>query len=290
MREIIENKLALVDDNPNLFDERPVLDKGFVRLVDFMGDDSSIVRAARVSYGSGTKSVREDAGLIDYLIRHEHSSPLEMVEFTFHLKLPLFVMGQLVRHRQANLNQMSARYSVMEDEFYLPENLRAQSSNNKQSSEGEVEDETALIALMKISANAAYRDYEHLLARNVGREMSRMILPQNLYTQVYWKQDLRNLLHLLRLRMDSHAQWEIQQYANAIYEIIKPIVPNTVKSWENHVKNSIRLSEEDVFMLRLMYTGLTKEEAADRCKEEFSLSAGRLRETKNKVQSLLLGD
>lgn len=290
MREIIENKLALVDENPTIFEERPVLDKGFVRLVDFMGDDSSIVRAARVSYGSGTKSVREDAGLIDYLIRHEHSSPLEMVEFTFHLKLPLFVMGQLVRHRQANLNQMSARYSVMEDEFYLPENLRAQSSNNKQSSEGEVEDETSLIALMKVSADAAYRDYERLLSKNVGREMSRMILPQNLYTQVYWKQDLRNLLHLLRLRMDSHAQWEIQQYANAIYEIIKPIVPNTINSWENHVKDSVRLSREDVFMLRLMYTGMEIQEAADRCKQEFSLSNGRIRETRQKVKQLLLGD
>src|SRR6056300_743701 len=131
MREIIENRLKLIDENPNIFEERQILDKGFVRLVDFMGDDSSIVRAARVSYGSGTKSVREDAGLIDYLIRNEHSSPLEMVEFTFHIKLPLFVMGQLVRHRQANLNQMSARYSVMEDEFYIPENLRAQSSSNK---------------------------------------------------------------------------------------------------------------------------------------------------------------
>lgn len=253
MIENLESKLNFAKENPKIFEERKVLDKGFVRLVDWMGDDSSIANAARVSYGKGTKSVREDAALVDYLIRHQHTSPIEMVEFVFHLKLPLFVMGQLVRHRTASLNQMSARYSVMEDEFYIPENLRTQSKTNKQGSEGflESEDEhNLLINSIKRTARDAYEDYEMLMRFGVSREMARMVLPQNLYTQVYWKQDLKNLLHLLKLRMDSHAQYEIRVFADAIYNIIKNIVPNTISSWENHVLNSLHLSYDELQLLK----------------------------------------
>ena len=252
MIEDIESKLNFAKENPRIFEERKVLDKGFVRLVDWLGNDSSIANAARVSYGKGTKSVSEDAALVDYLIRHHHTSPVEMVEFVFHLKLPLFVMGQLVRHRTASLNQMSARYSIMEDEFYIPESLRTQSQTNKQgSNENEaVENEKFLLSKIKGMSNDAYEDYEILMEHGVAREMARMVLPQNLYTQVYWKQDLKNLLHLLKLRMDSHAQYEIRVFADSIYNIIKDIVPNTIQSWENHVLNSVTFSKDELELLK----------------------------------------
>jgi thymidylate synthase (FAD) len=248
MIEAIEAKLNFAKQNPHIFEEKKVLDKGFVRLVDWMGDDASIARAARVSYGKGTKSVSEDSALIDYLIRHQHTSPIEMVEFVFHIKLPLFSMAQLVRHRTSSLNQVSARYSIMEEEFYVPEILRVQSKTNKQSSEvgdlGELE-RYFLNKIARIS-NDAYEDYEILMKYGVAREMARMILPQNLYTQVYWKQDLKNLLHLLKLRMDEHAQYEIRVFADAIYDIIRDIVPNTIKSWENHILKSVTFSADEI--------------------------------------------
>lgn len=230
---------------------KTVLDKGFVRLVDHMGDDSRIVQSARVSYGDGTKSVRQDKGLIDYLVRHRHTSPLEQVEFTFHIKLPLFVMGQLVRHRTASLNQMSARYSVMKDEFYIPSEIRSQDELNKQGSNvGGIEEEEVVRSLFIANAEDAYTTYETLLGKGVAREMARMVLPQNLYTEVYWNQDLHNLLHLLKLRMDPHAQWEIQQYANAMYELIKDIVPWTIESWERHTRDSVNFTKEELTIYR----------------------------------------
>jgi thymidylate synthase (FAD) len=252
MIEDIENKLKFANENPHIFDERKVLNKGFVRLVDWMGNDSSIARAARVSYGKGTKSVNEDSALIDYLIRHHHTSPIEMVEFVFHIKLPLFVMAQLVRHRTSSLNQVSARYSVMEDEFYIPYSLRVQAKNNKQASEAGELGEFEEYFLNKISriSKELHEDYEIIMKHGVAREMARMILPQNLYTQVYWKQDLKNLLHLLRLRMDTHAQYEIRVFAGAIFNIIRDIVPNTIASWERHVLNSVTLSSDEIELLK----------------------------------------
>jgi thymidylate synthase (FAD) len=282
MIESIENKLNFAKQNPRLFEERKVLDKGFVRLVDWMGDDSSIAKAARVSYGKGTKSVNEDSALIDYLIRHQHTSPIEMVEFIFHIKLPLFSMAQLVRHRTSSLNQVSARYSIMEEEFYVPEMLRVQSKTNKQSSDVGSLGELERYFLNKIAriSNDAYEDYEILMKYGVAREMARMILPQNLYTQVYWKQDLKNLLHLLRLRMDEHAQYEIRVFADAIYDIIRDIVPNTIKSWENHILNSVTFSSDELELLEKRYTG-------DVIKNSNFPSKGRNLEFEKKIKKIL---
>jgi len=272
--------------------EIKVLDKGFVRLVDSMGTDSRIVQSARVSYADGTKSVRQDKGLIDFLTRHKHTSPLEQVEFTFHIKLPLFVMAQLVRHRTSSLNQMSARYSIMRDEFYIPSQVRSQDENNKQGSLfGGVEGENELIKLFEENAERAYRDYENLLNSGVAREMARMVLPQNLYTEVYWKQDLHNLLHLLRLRMDSHAQWEIQQYAEAMYQLVKEITPWAIESWEEHTLESISLGKTERQILKeLASSGMTVsnlKEIVNRFVEEGKLSKGRGRETKEKLKEFI---
>jgi thymidylate synthase (FAD) len=285
MIQMFEDKYKFALENPNIFHERKVLDKGFVRLVDWMGDDSSIARAARVSYGKGTKSINEDSGLIDYLIRHQHTSPIEMVEFVFHIKLPLFSMAQLVRHRTSSLNQVSARYSVMEDEFYIPENLRVQSKTNKQSSEvGNLGDfERYFLNKIQRISKDAHEDYEILMKHGVAREMARMILPQNLYTQVYWKQDLKNLLHLLKLRMDNHAQYEIKVFADAIYDIIKDIVPATISSWENHVLNSINLSSDEQKILKSAL--LDKEVKLDL--ENSGFSKGRINEIKEKLKKIV---
>jgi len=266
-----------------------VLDKGFVRLVDSMGDDSRIVQSARVSYADGTKSIRKDKGLIDFLTRHKHTSPLEQVEFTFHIKLPLFVMAQLVRHRTASLNQMSARYSVMKDEFYIPSRVRSQDNQNKQGSLfGGVDEENELIKLFEDNAERAYQDYEQLLDSGVAREMARMVLPQNLYTEVYWNQDLHNLLHLIKLRMDSHAQWEIQQYAEAIYQIVKEITPWAIESWEEHSLNSVSLGRLEQRVLREM--GEYSEEKLDSLLADFVenkvVSKGRSREIKSNIKNI----
>ena len=260
-----------------------VLDKGFVRLVDHMGNDARIVQSARVSYGDGTKSVRQDKGLIDYLMRHRHTSPFEQVEFTFHIKLPLFVMGQLVRHRTSNLNQMSARYSVMADEFYIPEKIRLQDNDNKQGSVESQDDDQYLLEIIEDNALKSYIDYKLLLEKGVAREMARMVLPQNLYTEVYWKQDLHNLLHLLKLRMDSHAQWEIQQYANAMYELVKPIVPYTIESWERNVLNSVSLNSDEQDILKRVLDG----EDLEIVLTDVITAKGRQRESRNKINNIL---
>jgi thymidylate synthase (FAD) len=285
MIETLQERYEFGQKNPKIFEERKVLDKGFVKLVDWLGSDASIANAARVSYGKGTKSVREDAALVDYLIRHHHTSPIEMVEFVFHIKLPLFVMGQLVRHRTASLNQMSARYSVMEDEFYIPENLRTQSKTNKQGSDsGEsIDNQEFLLTKINNISSEAYHDYEVLMEYGVAREMSRMVLPQNLYTQVYWKQDLKNLLHLLKLRMDSHAQYEIRVFADAIYDIIKNIVPNTISSWENHILHGVTLSKDEQELLKsAAFGGNIQKEA-----ENSGMSKGRVREIQEKILKIL---
>jgi len=225
-----------------------VLDKGFVRLVDHMGSDSAIVQAARVSYGEGTKTINEDRGLIRYLLRHKHTSPLEMVEFKFHLKMPIFVARQHIRHRTANINEMSARYSVMPEEFYLPSTIRGQSDKNKQCSEG-VLDNSHFSAILAESSYEAYNDYEDAIENGVTREQARMILPINLYTEMYWKIDLHNLLHYIRLRNHSHAQEEIRVYAEAMLNLIKPIVPLTVEAFEDYVVNARTFSRQEMNIL-----------------------------------------
>lgn len=229
---------------------KKVLDHGFVGLVDCMGDDHAIVQAARASYGKGTKSVNQDRGLIRYLVSHFHTTPLEMVEFKFHLKMPIFVMRQHVRHRMASINEYSGRYSVMNDEFYIPDRsrLQAQSSTNKQGSGdtlGDLEAEIALNTIQRVSAEN-YLDYLSLIGDEHGRsyglvnpqgltrELARTVLPINNYTELYWKIDLKNLLHYINLRADSHAQWEIQQFANIFAEFVRAKCPLAYEAFEDY--------------------------------------------------------
>lgn len=243
-----------------------VLDKGFVGLIDHMGSDQAIVQAARVSYGEGTKSVNEDRGLIRYLLRHAHSTPFEMVEFKFHLKMPIFVMRQHVRHRMASINEYSGRYSVMTDEFYIPEQTRiqAQSSDNKQGSAGQLAEqelEMALNTIQRVSAES-YLDYLSLIndpkgrdynlgeRQGLARELARMVLPVNNYTELYWKIDLKNLFHYLNLRIDSHAQHEIQQLALPIAEHVKRICPIAWEAFEDYWQQATTVSRLEKNLLQ----------------------------------------
>jgi len=215
------------------------LDKGFVRLVDFMGDDTAIVQAARVSYGEGTKTISEDKGLIRYLLNKKHTSPFEQVEFKFHVKAPIFVFRQWQRTRCASINELSARYSEMKDECYLPriEDIKLQSKDNKQCRDDKgLPHIDARIALerMKAIQEDCFAQYRELLDLGVARELARINLPVSTYSEMYWKIDLHNLFHFLKLRMDSHAQMEIRVFANALYELIKPIVPIACEAFEEY--------------------------------------------------------
>lgn len=219
-----------------------VLDKGFVRVVDYMGDDSSIVQAARVSYGKGTKTVSDDERLINYLMRHRHTTPFEMCEIKLHVKLPIFVARQWVRHRTASINEYSARYSELHNEFYIPslDQIETQSTSNKQGRAvglGRREKLDAYIR-MEDASQEAYKNYEDLLALGVSRELARMVLPVNIYTSWYWKIDLHNLLHFIRLRSDSHAQYEIRMYSKAIEEIVNQWVPATWAAFKENLEVS----------------------------------------------------
>lgn len=235
-----------------------LLDHGFVGLVDHMGDDSAIVQAARVSYGKGTKSKNEDRGLIRYLMRHYHTTPFEMVVFKFHLKMPIFVMRQHVRHRMASINEYSGRYSVMTDEFYVPEleRLQSQSSINKQGSGDQLEGqelEMAYNTIKRVSADS-YMDYLSLIneeggrsyniedRKGLARELARTILPVNNYTELYWKIDLKNLFHYINLRADHHAQKEIQDLANAIGHFVKEKCPVAWEAFEDYWQHAISVS------------------------------------------------
>lgn len=233
----------------------PVLDHGFVRLVDYLGGDDRIVQAARVSYGDGTKSVREDRALIDYLLRHQHTSPFEQVIFTFHLKMPIFVARQWIRHRTARLNEISGRYSVMRDEFYLPREheVRYQSRSNKQGSdEREVPAELRLrvLELLGSSQARAYQEYEELLADDVARELARINLPLSLYTEMYWQIDLNNLFHFLRLRLDWHAQYEIRAYGDAVAAAVRAVCPGAYAAFEEHILHGRSFSRSELELLR----------------------------------------
>lgn len=250
----------------------PLLNHGFVGLIDSMGNDSSIVQAARVSYGDGTKKVSEDRGLIRYLLRNLHTTPLEMVTFKFHCKMPIFVARQWIRHRTASVNEYSGRYSVMVDEFYVPEleNILPQSTTNKQGRGGEMsmEDKLKVQKAVEASNMDCYARYQELLGNDVNdwnvfsddfeglsREMARGVLSVNNYTEWYWKMDLHNLFHFLGLRMDSHAQYEIRVFANAMYDAIKPIVPFAAEAFEDYRLNSARMSRMEMELLRYMAAG-----------------------------------
>lgn len=287
--------------------EFKILDHGFIRVIDYMGDDSAIVQAARVSYGSGTKKVSDDRGLIRYLMRHRHSTPFEMCELKLHVKLPIFVARQWVRHRTANINEYSARYSVLDKEFYIPDKtylelrrvegkaskdddgLRqvdmfgddqlkgtaAQSRSNKQGREDILSGNEAEEVLRRISSESsrAYSTYEYLLNEQQGRtievarkglarELARMVLPTNYYTQWYWKIDLHNLLHFLRLRADSHAQYEIRVYAQKMAEIVQQWVPLTWEAFEDYVIGGVELSAKALEVVKKMLAGETVDQAS----------------------------
>lgn len=227
--------------------EYPVLDHGFVRLVDYMGGDSRIVASARVSYGAGTTSVRRDRVLIDYLISQMHTSPFEQVVMTFHAKMPIFVARQWIRHRTARVNEISGRYSVMTEEFYVPEGaqLRKQSKSDHQSrGEEEVPKEVQqrVLEILRRDQGSAYASYQELLKDEIARELARINLPLSLYTQWYWQIDLHNLLHFLRLRLDAHAQYEIGQYAIVMAKMAKAVAPMAYEAFDEHVLHSVRIS------------------------------------------------
>ena len=246
-----------------LYVAHPVLDHGFVRVVDYMGDDNAIVQAARVSYGRGTKKISDDAGLIRYLMRHWHSTPFEMCEVKFHVKLPVFVARQWIRHRTANVNEYSARYSILEREFYIPapEHLAAQSTVNHQG-RGEVlqgEEAARVLDILRDDATRAYDHYEAMLSQDgqqgLARELARMNLPANVYTQWYWKCDLHNLLNFLRLRADAHAQYEIRAYAEVMGEIVRDWVPAAWAAFEDYRMGGVSVSAKGVEVLKRRLRG-----------------------------------
>jgi thymidylate synthase (FAD) len=256
------------------------LDYGFVRLIDIMGDDAAIVQAARVSYGKGTKSVSEDKGLIRYLMRHKHTSPFEMVEFKFHIKLPIFIARQWIRHRTANVNEYSGRYSEMKDEFYIPQidQIRTQSLINKQGrSEDSLPQESInrILDILENSSKSSYSEYLEMLDLGLAREIARINLPLSNYTEWYWKIDLQNLFHFLRLRLDNHAQYEIQVYGQAIAEIVKSAVPLAWGAFEDYILNSSNFSSIELKIIKdkisnslpdlesLVNSGLSKREAIE---------------------------
>ena len=254
-----------------LYDAMPVLDHGFVRVVDYMGDDTSIVQSARVSYGKGTKKVSTDSGLIKYLMRHRHSTPFEMCEIKYHVKLPIFIARQWIRHRTANVNEYSARYSILDKEFYLPssEHLAAQSKSNRQGRGDLIEGDQAkkILDLLKNDAERTYNNYEMMLnerfdgstidenKKGLARELARMNLTLNTYTQWYWKTDLLNLLNFLSLRADSHAQYEIRAYADIMLDTVKKWVPIAYEAFMDYRVGGIEVSAKSKLVIQKLVKG-----------------------------------
>jgi thymidylate synthase (FAD) len=239
----------------------PCLDKGFVRLVDYMGDDNAIVQAARVSYGAGTKSINDDTALIRYLLRNKHTTPFEMCEIKLHIKAPIFIARQWLRHRTANVNEYSARYSIMEHDYYLPEpsQLCHQSKSNKQGRSEVIAEplNSEIQGQIKEISEKAFEVYDNFLSEdiNLAKEISRTILPVNVYTQFYWKIDLHNLLHFLKLRVDAHAQYEIRVFAQAILDLVKEWVPITYQAFMDYAINSHLISGEELELLKKILKG-----------------------------------
>jgi thymidylate synthase (FAD) len=255
-RTVVPEAEALIDQ------EIPVLDNGFVRMVDYMGGDERIVQAARVSYGAGTKTYRQDRGLIHYLIRNWHTSPFEQVQLTFHTKMPIFVARQWVRHRTARLNEISGRYSVMKDEFYLPnaDQVRYQSESNKQARSEEclpIDEANEIIRLMDEEQKAVYANYVGMIEKGVARELARSNLPLSLYTEWYWQIDLHNLFHFIQLRADPHAQYEIRVYAEAMAKCAQAVAPLAFEAFEEHRMGSVTFSRAECEALASMMGGGT---------------------------------
>jgi thymidylate synthase (FAD) len=260
-----------------LFQAFPLLDHGFIRVIDYMGDDGAIVQAARVSYGRGTRRVSEDAGLIRYLMRHRHSTPFEMCEIKFHVKLPIFVARQWIRHRMANVNEYSARYSVLDREFYIPapEQLAAQSAINRQGRGDVLQGEEAeeVLRLLRQDATTCYDHYVAMLnetpdgtpadptRQGLARELARMNLTLNTYTQWYWKTDLHNLLNFCSLRADAHAQYEIRIYADIILAVIKAWVPATYDAFKDYRLGAVTFSAQMLAVLKRLLAGEAVDQA-----------------------------
>ena len=254
-----------------MYEAIPILDHGFIRVVDYMGNDTSIVQAARVSYGKGTKKVNTDAGLIKYLMRHWHSTPFEMCEIKYHVKLPIFIARQWIRHRTANVNEYSARYSILDKEFYLPsaENLAAQSKSNRQGRGDVIEGDQAkqVLDLLKKDAEQTYKNYEEMLNERydgtvidekkagLARELARMNLTLNTFTQWYWKTDLLNLMNFLRLRADDHAQYEIRAYADVMLDTLKKWVPITYEAFMDYRVGGTEVSAKGKSIIQKLIKG-----------------------------------
>lgn len=274
-----------------LYEAIPVLDHGFIRVVDYMGTDSAIVQAARVSYGKGTKKINEDAGLINYLLRHRHTTPFEMCEIKLHIKLPIFVARQWIRHRTANVNEYSGRYSIMDREFYVPapDQLAAQSQTNRQGRGDVLQGEEAerVLQLLREDGDKCYAHYEEMLNEDesgnilddsktgLARELARMNLTLNYYTQWYWKIDLHNLMHFIALRADSHAQYEIRVYAEIMRDILKRWVPLTHEAFVNYRQGAAELSAKGLDVVRRMIAGeqVTQEQSGMSKREWVELMA-----------------
>ena len=254
-----------------LYEAIPVLDHGFIRVIDYMGDDAAVVQAARVSYGKGTKKVNEDRGLIQYLMRHRHTTPFEMCEIKYHVKLPIFVARQWIRHRTANVNEYSARYSILDNEFYIPnpEQLAAQSTSNRQG-RGDIltgAEAQRVLELLREDAARAYRGYVEMLnedesgaaidpeRQGLARELARMNLSLNFYTQWYWKTDLHNLLNFLSLRADAHAQYEIRVYAEAMIGTVERWVPMTAEAFHQYRLGGVQLSARGLDVVKRLIAG-----------------------------------
>jgi thymidylate synthase (FAD) len=270
-----------------LYQPIPVLDHGFIRVIDYMGDDAAVVQAARVSYGVGTKKIREDAGLINYLMRHRHTSPFEMCELKIHVKMPIFVARQFLRHRVASANEVSGRYSILDREFYMPvtEQLASQAKTNRQGRGETLSDaESArVLDILRVDAASAYTHYEEMLneidgqvvdpeRQGLARELARMNLPVSLYTQLYWKMDLHNLLHFLNLRADAHAQYEIRVYAEALIDVVKQWVPLTHAAFMDYRMGAYELSAKALAAVRRLLRGEQVE------RESTGMSPGEWRE------------
>jgi thymidylate synthase (FAD) len=256
-----------------LYEPIPLLDHGFIRVIDYMGDDSAVVQAARVSYGKGTKQINEDKGLINYLLRHFHTTPFEMCEIKFHLKMPIFVARQWLRHRTASVNEYSARYSILDREFYVPEpdQLAIQSKTNRQGRAETLNPFQAheVLQILKEDATKAYDHYQQFLNQDmdgqvidpekpgIARELARINLPVNYYTQMYWKINLHNWMHFLRLRADEHAQYEIRVYAQAMLDVFQRWVPFTYQAFCDYRLNSMNLSAKALQAIKLMLKGET---------------------------------
>lgn len=233
--------------------ERQVLNKGFVRLVDSMGGDAAIVQAARVSYGAGTRTVREDQGLIRYLLRHQHTTPFEMVEYKFHIKAPIFVARQWLRHRTASVNELSLRYSEALDEFFVPEpsTVGYQSKRNRQGREGRIPEpeERAVRETIELNNEQTFGRYRSLLDSDISRELARTVLPLSTYTEWYWKIDLHNLFHFLQLRLDRHAQYEIREFAAAVADLARPVAPIAFAAFDEYTRGARTFSRGEVAVL-----------------------------------------